>query len=61
MFADFNWLGAVVAALAAMVMGFVWYMPATFGTAWMNALGKRKDELGSPKVAVSNALLMNVS
>ena len=60
MLADFNWAGAVAAAVTAMVIGFVWYMPAVFGTAWMNALGKTMEQLGSPKVAVSNALVMNL-
>jgi hypothetical protein len=60
MFADFNWLGAIAAAVVAMVIGFIWYMPAVFGSAWMKALGKKMEELGSPKVAVPNALLMNV-
>ncbi len=60
MFDDFNWLGAIAAAVAAMVIGFVWYSPVLFGTAWMNALGKRMEELGSPKVAVPNALVMNL-
>jgi len=60
MLADFNWLGAIAAAVTAMVIGFVWYMPAVFGAAWMKALGKTMDQLGSPKVAVSNALMMNL-
>lgn len=60
MLTDFNWPGAIAAAVAAMVIGFIWYMPAVFGTAWMKALGKRMDELGSPKVAVTNALAMNL-
>lgn len=60
MFDDFNWLGAIAGAIAAMVIGFVWYSPAVFGTAWMNALGKRMEDLGSPKVAISNSVIMNV-
>ncbi len=60
MFADFNWLGAIAAAALAMVIGFIWYMPAVFGTAWMKELGKSMEELGSPKAAVPNALLMNL-
>jgi hypothetical protein len=61
MFDNFNWLGAIAAAFAAMVIGFIWYMPAVFGNVWMRALGKgRPEELGNPQVAVMNALAMNV-
>ncbi len=29
-----NWLAVVVAAVAAMVIGFVWYLPPLFGRRW---------------------------
>lgn len=29
-----NWLAVLVAGLAALVIGFVWYLPPTFGTRW---------------------------
>lgn len=59
MFADFNWLGAIDATIVAMVIGFIWYMPSVFGNAWMNALGKKREELGDPKIAISNSIAMN--
>jgi hypothetical protein len=32
--AQVNWLAVVVAAVAALVVGFVWYLPPLFGTRW---------------------------
>src|ERR1041384_6757364 len=34
-----NILALVGAALIPMVMGFIWYHPKVFGTAWMKATG----------------------
>ena len=48
MFAGINEAGVFVAALAAFALGALWYQPFTFGKAWMAALGKSADELGSP-------------
>ena len=32
---EINWLAVVVATLASMVVGSVWYTPKVFGTVWM--------------------------
>ena len=32
-----NWLAVLVAGISAFVVGGVWYSPALFGKAWMNA------------------------
>jgi hypothetical protein len=34
-----NWLGIVVAAVVAMIIGFIWYSPALFGKQWMKLSG----------------------
>lgn len=34
-----------VAALIPMVLGFIWYNPKVFGTAWMNACGFTTEDL----------------
>ena len=34
-----NPIAIVVAAVSAMVVGFVWYNPKVFGNAWMTAAG----------------------
>jgi hypothetical protein len=45
-----NWLAALVAAVAAYLLGAVWYMPKVFGNAWVAALGKKPENLGDPTV-----------
>ncbi|MCI5081666.1 MAG: DUF1761 domain-containing protein [Saprospiraceae bacterium] len=42
---DINWLAIVAAVVANMVLGFVWYHPKVFGTAWMKSINKTQDEL----------------
>ena len=38
-FDDLNWLAVIVAALVWFALGAVWYMPKTFGSAWMRSIG----------------------
>ncbi|MDE1845900.1 MAG: DUF1761 domain-containing protein [Candidatus Micrarchaeota archaeon] len=33
-----NWLSVVIAAIAAIVIGSIWYSPKVFGTAWMKEM-----------------------
>ncbi len=40
-----NWIAVVVAALATVVIGGLWYAPFAFGKAWQRALGKTDAEL----------------
>ncbi len=40
-----NYVGVVAATVAAMVLGFVWYHPKVFGTAWMKLIGKKMEDL----------------
>jgi dipeptide/tripeptide permease len=40
-----NWLAVLLAFLAGMAIGFVWYMPAVLGNRWMAAIGKTEDDL----------------
>jgi hypothetical protein len=47
-----NWWHVIVAAIAAMVIGSVWYMPMVFGKAWMSDLGKKSDGMGMPGPAM---------
>lgn len=34
LFTQINWLAVIVAGIAALLIGFVWYLPPTFGTRW---------------------------
>ncbi len=38
-------LHSLVAALATMVIGFIWYNPKVFGAAWMKAIGKTEEQM----------------
>jgi hypothetical protein len=38
-FAGVNWLAVIVAAVAGIVVGFVWYAPPVFGRRWSRASG----------------------
>ncbi|ELT45352.1 DUF1761 domain-containing protein [Arthrobacter nitrophenolicus] len=40
-----NWLAVLLAFVASMAIGFVWYMPAVLGTRWMAAIGKTEEDL----------------
>lgn len=38
-----NFWSVLVAGIAAMVVGFIWYMPKVMGGMWMKAIGKTED------------------
>lgn len=38
-FAGVNWLAVVIAAVAGIIVGFVWYAPPVFGRRWAQASG----------------------
>lgn len=40
-----EWLPILVATIANMVLGFIWYMPGVFGNSWMMLLGKKKEDM----------------
>lgn len=40
-----NWLAVLLAFVATMVIGFVWYLPAVLGNRWMAAIGKTEEDL----------------
>jgi hypothetical protein len=45
-FTNVNWIAVLVAAAAAVVIGFVWYMPATFGKRWAASIGRELPTAG---------------
>lgn len=44
---DINWLGALVAAVAAFIAGALWYSPLLFAGPWQRALGLSDEALRS--------------
>ncbi len=51
-FIGINWLAVVVVIVLHQILGFLWYGPL-FGDRWLTAMGKSKEELGSPPLAIS--------
>lgn len=51
-----NYLAVVVAAIVAMVVGFVWYAPPVFGKRWMAYLGMASSGNPGPAVIVIGAI-----
>ena len=43
-----NFLAVVVAAVVALVVGFIWYSPQVLGKRWMWYLGTTQAQLGNP-------------
>ncbi|HWB39009.1 MAG TPA: DUF1761 domain-containing protein [Candidatus Saccharimonadales bacterium] len=46
---DINYLAVLLAGLSSMVVGSLWYMPATFGKAWMKYTGVKMDKRPKPQ------------
>jgi hypothetical protein len=53
---DVNYFAVVVAAVAGMVIGAVYFMPAVAGKAWMKAIGKTPEDLTGANQPVLYAL-----
>ena len=41
----FNPIAMLVAAISALVVGFIWYNPKVFGNAWMKAAGVTDEQI----------------
>ncbi|MEW7277083.1 DUF1761 domain-containing protein [Aquimarina sp. 2201CG1-2-11] len=50
---EFNFLITALAALVPMILGFIWYNPKVFGTAWMNACGFTEEDLKGGNMAIT--------
>ncbi|OOZ39842.1 hypothetical protein BOW53_09970 [Solemya pervernicosa gill symbiont] len=46
----------LVAAVAGMVLGALWYSPLLFGDQWLRAIGKSQAELGAPLQAMLGSM-----
>lgn len=44
-FSNIHWIAVAIAAVAAFFLGFIWYMPAVFGNAWMKANNLTEEQL----------------
>ncbi|HEX7963840.1 MAG TPA: DUF1761 domain-containing protein [Candidatus Saccharimonadales bacterium] len=59
---EVNWIAVILATVAAMVVGFVWYSRGVFGTVWMKLAGldqdKMKKGMAGPMVATAVSALL---
>ncbi|WP_194766406.1 DUF1761 domain-containing protein [Tamlana sp. I1] len=46
-----NPVAMLVAAISALVIGFIWYNPKVFGTAWMHAAGMTDEKIKGGNMA----------
>jgi len=51
-----NWMALVAAAISALVIGFLWYNPKTFGTIWMKESGMTEEKAKSMNPAKTYGL-----
>jgi hypothetical protein len=51
-FTAVNWLAVVIAAIANVVIGTVWYLPAVFGKRWAAEIGRDLTARPSPMLYV---------
>lgn len=49
MMGDVNLLAVLLAAVAQMALGFLWYSPVLFGNPWMKLMGMTKDSMTKAK------------
>lgn len=55
-----NILAVVVAAVASMAVGFVWYSPMVFGKMWMGMMGKSAKDTAGMKKNSNMPMIMGV-
>ncbi len=54
-----NFIAVLVAAIVPLIVGFIWYNPKVFGTAWMRSIGvNNPDEM---KAGPNMALVFGLS
>lgn len=56
--AEINYLAVLVATVATMILGFLWYSPVLFGHAWVKQQGKKMEDMsgGGPLTYILTAL-----
>ena len=42
---EVSWIGVILAAVSAMIIGSIWYSPSVFGKEWMKAIGLKEAEM----------------
>ena len=60
LFRHINWLAVLAAAVAAFLLGGLWFSPAMFAKQWMAALGKTKEQVGMPGPSMALSFVVTV-
>jgi|SRR2546429_5777822 len=55
-----NYLAVVAAALAVMVVGYIWYNPKVFGNVWSKLTGRDMSKMSNPGVSYGLTMLGNL-
>ena len=50
---EINWLALLAAAVSTFIVGFIWYNPKVFGTAWMNETGMTEEKAKGANMALT--------
>ena len=56
-----NWLSMGIATIIPMVVGFIYYHPKLFGTAWMNSLGITEEDIKKQNMAKTYGIAIMMS
>ena|SRR5258708_10769681 len=59
-FQDINWLAVLASAVAAFLLGGLWFSPAMFAKQWVAALGKPPEEMGMPGPAMALSFVVTL-
>lgn len=46
---DISWVGIIIAAVAYMIIGMIWYSPSVFGKQWMKLIGMSQAKMNKAK------------
>lgn len=57
---ELNITGILVATVAGMILGALWYSSLLFGNAWMKCIGKTPDTLGKPTVPMIGSVIASL-
>lgn len=58
---EFNFLAILVAAIAPIIIGFLWYNPKTFGNAWMREAEMTPEKMKGGNMAIIFSITLLLS
>jgi hypothetical protein len=55
-----NWLAVLASAVAAFMLGGLWFSPVMFAKQWVAALGKTPEEMGMPAKSMALSFVVTL-